>query len=417
MTATPINTPKFRAFTQSGAPLAGGKVYTYAAGTTTPKTSWTDYTATVANANPVILDANGEANIWLDGNYKVKLEDSAGALQWTVDNISSLTSQTAYAGGTVTGTADALIVASVTPTNFTLVTNASVIIIPVVDNTGAAATINVASSGVTSIKVATPAGFIDPPAGILKIGVPAMLTYNGTYWIVTASLLTTPPFIDSTAIIKGSADTTKLLRIEVDGFTTATTRVLTAPNYDGTIVTLAGIEALTNKILDDATTAFYDTADPTKKLAFQCSGITTATTRTVTIPDSSGTMAYVYTPVANSLGANVALNNIGTFFDGPSVAQGSTGTFEAFGTVTLLDTSAPAFFEVKLWDGTTVIASTSAFTSNINIPISVSLSGFLATPAGNIRMSVKDVTNTTGVMVYNQTGTGKDCTLTVKRIS
>jgi len=47
------------------------------------------------------------------------------------------------------------------------------------------------------------------------------------------------PFIDSTAIIKGSADPTKLLRIEVDGFTAATTRVITPPNSN---LTLAGID-------------------------------------------------------------------------------------------------------------------------------------------------------------------------------
>jgi len=45
----------------------------------------------------------------------------------------------------------------------------------------------------------------------------------------------TPPFIDSTAIIKGSADPTKLFKIEVDGFTTATTRVATPPNQDFTM--------------------------------------------------------------------------------------------------------------------------------------------------------------------------------------
>lgn len=49
----------------------------------------------------------------------------------------------------------------------------------------------------------------------------------------------TPPFIDSTALVMGSADNTKLLRFEVDGFTAATTRVLTVPNAN---FTLAGLE-------------------------------------------------------------------------------------------------------------------------------------------------------------------------------
>lgn len=55
------------------------------------------------------------------------------------------------------------------------------------------------------------------------------------------------PFADSQAIIKGSVDPTKLARFEVDGFTTATTRVFTLPNYNGQLATLAGAEAFSNK--------------------------------------------------------------------------------------------------------------------------------------------------------------------------
>lgn len=77
-----------RFFTASGAPLAGGKLYTYAAGTTSDQATYTDYTEATANANPVILDANGECNLWL-GNaaYKMVLKDSADVTQWTVDNV------------------------------------------------------------------------------------------------------------------------------------------------------------------------------------------------------------------------------------------------------------------------------------------------------------------------------------------
>lgn len=41
-----------------------------------------------------------------------------------------------------------------------------------------------------------------------------------------------PPFVDSTALVMGSADNTKLLRFEVDGFTAGVTRVLTSQNAD-----------------------------------------------------------------------------------------------------------------------------------------------------------------------------------------
>ena len=75
--------------TQPPVPLVGGKVYFYAAGTTTPKDTYTDEGGLTANTNPVILDARGEANIWLgDGAYKMVVTDSAGVQQGgTVDNI------------------------------------------------------------------------------------------------------------------------------------------------------------------------------------------------------------------------------------------------------------------------------------------------------------------------------------------
>lgn len=61
------------------------------------------------------------------------------------------------------------------------------------------------------------------------------------------------PFADSDALIKGSVDATKLARFEVDGFTTATTRVFTLPNFNATLATLAGAENLSNKSLNGLT--------------------------------------------------------------------------------------------------------------------------------------------------------------------
>lgn len=72
----------------NGYPLVGGKIYTYEAGTTTPKATYTDAGATIANANPVILDGSGRAAIWLgDGAYKLVLKTSADVTIKTIDNI------------------------------------------------------------------------------------------------------------------------------------------------------------------------------------------------------------------------------------------------------------------------------------------------------------------------------------------
>jgi hypothetical protein len=89
--------PQFYATDNNGFPLAGGKVCSYAAGTTTPLSTYTDSTAGTANSNPVILNAAGRANIWLSNvAYKLVLLTAGtdntcntGSTLWTVDGILS----------------------------------------------------------------------------------------------------------------------------------------------------------------------------------------------------------------------------------------------------------------------------------------------------------------------------------------
>jgi len=81
-------TPKMQFLSANGDPLVGGKLYTYAAGTTTPQATYTDYAGGTPNANPVILDSRGEASVWLDTPlYKFKLTDANDVEIWTVDNV------------------------------------------------------------------------------------------------------------------------------------------------------------------------------------------------------------------------------------------------------------------------------------------------------------------------------------------
>jgi hypothetical protein len=88
MSAQPLGSPLFRALDSNGAPLAGGLLYTYAGGTSTPLATYTDQSGTVANANPVVLDATGSAQVWLAPGvlYKFVLQNSSGVQQWSVDN-------------------------------------------------------------------------------------------------------------------------------------------------------------------------------------------------------------------------------------------------------------------------------------------------------------------------------------------
>jgi hypothetical protein len=69
------------------AALAGGKVYTYEAGTTTAKTTWTDRAKTTPATNPVILDASGKGLVYADGIYKLVIKDADDVTIYTRDNI------------------------------------------------------------------------------------------------------------------------------------------------------------------------------------------------------------------------------------------------------------------------------------------------------------------------------------------
>lgn len=121
--------------------------------------------------------------------------------------------------------------------------------------------------------------------------------------------------------------------------------------------------------------------------------------------------------ITASLGSDVALDDIAAYRTGPSVAQGSTGTWCASGTVSVQDTAGAATVYALLWDGTNNISSAILKMSAANEPGSISLSGCRASPAGNLRISVKDITSTSGAILFNATGTSKDSTVTAWRVN
>ena len=86
-------------FSDDGVPLAGGKLYTYAAGSTSSLATYTSSTGSTANTNPIILNSSGRlANeIWLTTglNYKFILKTSADVLIGTWDNIPAGTTDVA----------------------------------------------------------------------------------------------------------------------------------------------------------------------------------------------------------------------------------------------------------------------------------------------------------------------------------
>ncbi len=223
--------PKFQAFDVAGAPIVGGKVYTYASGASvTPLTTYTDSGGLTANANPVILDSRGEANIWFTPAvlYRVVLKDSSDNVLYTVDNVAGSVTPSAYfatlmqstsatqfagdifaSGGTVTGT----IIMSGAAVNFAADVN---IASATTTNIGAAASNNLTVTGVATINA-----FDNVTAGMhryLTFTGALTLTYNATSMILpTAANITTAA--GDTALFKslGSGNWKCLFYIRADG--------------------------------------------------------------------------------------------------------------------------------------------------------------------------------------------------------
>jgi len=114
---SPIGGVAAQFFDNSGNVLSGGKIFTYAAGTTTPQATYTSAGGGTALANPIILDAAGRVptgEIWLtDGlQYKFIIKTSTDVQIGSYDNVIGVNSnfvnytnsqefQTATAGQTV----------------------------------------------------------------------------------------------------------------------------------------------------------------------------------------------------------------------------------------------------------------------------------------------------------------------------
>ena len=92
---SPVGGVAAQFFDNSGVILSGGKLFTYAAGTTTPLVSYTTSAGNVARTNPIILNAAGRVpdggEIWItSASYKFVLTTSTDVLIATYDNISGI---------------------------------------------------------------------------------------------------------------------------------------------------------------------------------------------------------------------------------------------------------------------------------------------------------------------------------------
>lgn len=245
----------------SGIPLNGGQLFTYVGGSvSTPQTTYTDSLGTVPHANPIILDSNGYPSsggsvqeIWLTSGatYKFVLKNSVNVTVWSRDNISGINDTTLTIDQWVSGPTPTYTSA----TQFVLSGDQSTIfhVGRRVKTTNSGGTIYSTISAVSVVIGPIRTGItVENDSGVLDSGLSAV-----SYGLLSAVNPSSALLSDAYPIVSGSTDATKKVRLEVDGLTTATTRVITVPDSN---ITLGDVTA-TGFTTGDVKLTFKTAAD------------------------------------------------------------------------------------------------------------------------------------------------------------
>jgi hypothetical protein len=264
-------------FDSNGVPLAGGLLYVYTAGTTTPATTWTTSSGAVANTNPIVMNAAGRTpyEIWLNSGvtYKFALYTSTNVLIGTYDNIPAIDDPTAFNNLiAVTGT-NTLIGTSVPPYT-SYVAGMTLSFIPVNTNTGAV-TIDVDGLGAKNIFVGNASALTGSE---LVAGQIANLEYDGTRFQLFTSVIANDAV--TTAKIANNAVTTA--KIANNAVTYAKIQNVTAGKVLGRDTSGAGVVQELPILVDTSGNVGLGITPVVNLHGFSSNGGTPATTGTST---------------------------------------------------------------------------------------------------------------------------------------
>ena len=188
-------TPNEQFADDEGNPYAGGFLYFYVTGSSTPQNTWSDPGLTTPNTNPIVLDSAGRCgSVYLGPNaYKVVLEDIDHNVIWTEDPVQLTSTNNLFIGGTTTGSADAQVLATnnLTPTGFTMTPGYQINAIAGFTNDGPA-TLNANGQGAFAIEKASTTGPVALTGGELVAGQPfSAVVLDATHFF----LLSIPPAV------------------------------------------------------------------------------------------------------------------------------------------------------------------------------------------------------------------------------
>lgn len=238
----------------------------------------------------------------------------------------------------------------------------------------------------------------------LRIETAPQITVYDESAVFKASTGSTAPLIE----FKDSGGNT-VANVSSNGSINVASITATSISVNGSAtVTLNGAETLTNKTLTDSTTFFQDQTDNTKKLQFELSGITTSTTRTLTVPNSSGTLALTSDKLS-TFGSTTSAELAGVISD-------ETGTgnlvFSNSPVINVSITTASSSIDLFTTTATTVNFANAATTFNIaGAGTTVNIAN-TATAAQTVNLGAAS----TGASTYN-IGTGTTAASNTKTLN
>lgn len=237
-------------FDDNGDPATGWKIYTYAAGSSTPLATYTTDAGTVAQSNPIIINSLGFVSnpIWLTSGlaYKLVLTNASNVVKGPpVDNVTGVTGAASVSQWLASG----LTPTYVSGTSFTLVGDqtSAFHLKRRVQSTNTVGTIYSTITGsayttLTTVTVANDSGVLDSGLSVVNLGiltadnpsVPTLYAKSGsnTDIISLAGLLTFNGVPERQTVLGGPVDTSGYAAFGgATGSTTVTTTAIssTAP--------------------------------------------------------------------------------------------------------------------------------------------------------------------------------------------
>jgi len=234
------------------------------------------------------------------------------------------------------------------------------------------------ASGITTGTTRT---YILPDASTTLVGTGVTQTLSNK----TLDNTTVETIKDSNLTVQNSSDTTKQFKFDASGITTGNTRTLTAPDVSSTLLARTssdtGANRVQNKDLDAGSTKIVDPTDTTKKIAFQASGATTATT--LTLSESQSTSQTLAIPNVSS-GDSIVTNNTTATVANKQIQFSSTTDSSTTGTA----------------------ATLGAFTTGIVRLTNASLTSVSGIPAGSSGQYLLVENKTGNTLTFNNEDTG-----------